>query len=176
MKLTVLSILILMLVAGLAMIQMDANTENQIQVLRETEMLTTQGLGPCEQVVNNADMAGGCGNESCNFERTHGSDSRQVDVYVKQTAVAYNKCSQGQHPFRDCLHKTDSNGNLKWQTCAIIKEYYKPIHPSSNLSGCDPIYYHTSKNVLEPDYFDRHGCDAGGGGGGGGGTVGSTTS
>ena len=30
MKLTVLSILILMLVAGLAMIQMDANTENQI--------------------------------------------------------------------------------------------------------------------------------------------------
>ena len=48
MKLTVLTILILMLMAGLAMIQMDANTENQIQVtenqiqvLGETEMLTT---------------------------------------------------------------------------------------------------------------------------------------
>lgn len=43
MKLTILSILILMLVAGLAMVQMDANTENKIQVLSETEMLKIQG-------------------------------------------------------------------------------------------------------------------------------------
>ncbi len=174
MKLTVLSILILLLVAGLVMIQMDANTENQIQVLRETEMLTTQGLGPgdCKYVTNNPDTTGYCGNKSCTLKSTYGFGSRKVDVYEKQTAVAYNKCSQGQHPFRDCLHKTDSNGNLEWQTCATIKEYHKPRHPSSNLSGCDPIYYHTSSNVLEPDYFDRHGCNAGGGGG----TAGSTTS
>ena len=182
MKLTVLTILILMLMAGLAMIQMDANTENQIQVtenqiqvLGETEMLTTQGLGHCEYVVNSADQTGNCSAESCTFKRTSGEDSQTVDVYEIKVAVAYNKCSAfNNRNVRDCWDRVKSDGiTPAIQRCAYINEYHKPS--SSNWSGCHDIYYFTTRDVLVQDVYDVPGCSWNPGGGGGG-TVGSTTS
>ena len=112
MKLTVLSILILMLVAGLAMIQMDANTENQIQVLRETEMLTTQGLGDCELAQWGTDVAGDCATKVC-FQLGF------FNLAAQQTGQDYMGC-RVQSNTMDCVEGAVFNpdGSVKKQTCA----------------------------------------------------------
>ena len=116
MKLTVLSILILMLVAGLAMIQMDANTENQIQVLRETEMLTTQGLGDCELAQWGTDVAGGCATRAC-FKLP-------LNLAAEVTGQDYLRCKDPSNTM-NCIEGTvyDDNGNPQTQTCAVLTLY-----------------------------------------------------
>ncbi len=150
MKLTVLSILILLLVAGLAMIQMDGNTENQIQVLRETEMLTTQGLGDCEEVVNSADVAGNCGSIPCTPAGNIGS----VYYYYKQTAIAYDKCD-GFNPYNttDCVLRKDISGNTIWQPCAELIYYSWHL-----LNGCDEMYRDYSYKIQVEDVSNVPGC------------------
>ena len=131
MKLTVLSILILMLVAGLAMIQMDANTEeanteNQIQVLRETEMLTTQGLGTCEEVVNEPARSGGCADISCRsagwWEITDPNMSQTiiVELFETQSGRAYERCGRFSWD-TDCV----PNPNTR-EHCATRILHYDP--------------------------------------------------
>ena len=167
MKITVLSILILLLVAGLAMIQMDANTENQIQVLRETEMLTTQGLGPgpCKYVENYADMTGFCGDILCDYS---GMDDTNTHYYYRQTAIAYDRCSVD-NPYNttDCVLRKDQDGNQMMQPCAEMTFY-----SASFQVGCDPLYQTGSYKVMTEDVSNVPGCSSGGGGGGwsGGGT------
>lgn len=156
MKLAVLSILILLLVAGLAMIQMDANTENQIQVLRETEMLTTQGLGVCQKLVNEADQPGDepCGDKSCYHLYTivvwNGSQPSLVDIFGWRRAVAYNQC-KGNDPDKDCF-----TNNNRSQKCAEVWEY------SDN--NCFS-FYAGPFDVQVPDVDEFWGCSYWGGGG-----------
>lgn len=173
MKITVLSILILMLMAGLAMVQIDANTEDQIQVLRETEMLTTQGLGVCQKLVTDADGLDEdpCGDKNCRWLywttiwvwEGEGSQRKWVpklvDVFGKRTAVAYNKC-EGQSFDKDCF----TNNNIPPQKCAEETEYLRAggINCGEVFKGPTP--------VMVPDVQEFWGCAGGGGGGGSGGT------
>ena len=58
-----------MFIAGFAMVKMDANTDNQIQVLSKTEMLTTHGgeeINPCQERSNVADGEDGPRASECN--------------------------------------------------------------------------------------------------------------
>ena len=176
MKLTVLSILILLLVAGLAMIQMDANTknqsqvtENQIQVLRETEMLTTQGLGICEEVVNNPATTGRCADVPCKLVGIDGFGSQAKPVYVEHTAVAYNKCDNYSiNNITNCVQKQDQHGNPIPIPCAEVRKYHW---------ACINMYQFDFSTIDENDVENVPGCAWGlGGGGGGGGTGGDTTS
>ena len=181
MKLTVLSILILIFVAGLAMIQMDANTENQIQVtenqiqlLRETEMFTTQGLGLCEYLVKRPDETGNCGNISC--KKVEGSSV----VYHDQTAVAYNKCT-GFNPrnVRDCFPRVRSDGiTPAMQICANVDVYVRTNNSSQDAkkSDCHDDFYFTSYAIRVQDVYDTIGCDWKPSGGGGYVPVGGTSS
>ena len=160
MKLTVLSILILLLVAGLAMIQMDANTENQSQVLRETEMLTTQGLGTCQKVVNRADTTGVCADKWCYeigfYELTDESQSQPIilPIYGIQWAVAYDQCG-GFDRFMDCVPEGTR------QPCANGAAYL----------NCYDVNSYLYTYVIEaPDVQVVPGCPFGGGTGGTGGT------
>ena len=132
MKITVLSILIFMLVAGLAMIQMDANTEdanteNQIQVLRETEMLTTQGLGTCETVVQGAARFGHCAEKSCQsigwYEVPQEGMSQPllVELFITQSTIAHNQCGKFSWT-TDCV----PNMNVPQIPCASGILYYDP--------------------------------------------------
>lgn len=113
--------------AGLAMVQMDSNTENQIQVLRENEMLTTQGLGICERVVGGKDAVGDCADIACHtIASILGVPTRKA----KHVAVPYDKC-RGFDPVRDCfeIQKFDKDGNELLQVCAIRYEYAVSCHP-----------------------------------------------
>ena len=161
MKLTVLTILILMLMAGLAMIQMDANTENQIQVLRETEMLTTQGLGPCEQVLSHTDQPRDpCGDKECHYRGTvqieADSQTHTLHVYGIQWAIAYNQCG-GYHPNKDCVHKIRNN-QLQWQLCALVEVYLDQF--------CEGVLWDYEAEETQ-DFENIQGCPNSGGGGGG---------
>ena len=127
MKISVLTILILMLMAGLAMVQMDANTENQIQVLSETEMLTTQGLGVCEIVVGpNKDPVGDCADKAC---YTVTSVLGIAYTLAKHVADPYEKC-KGFDPNHDCfeLIVKDEDCNELFQACAYKHEYRFACH------------------------------------------------
>ena len=127
MKITVLSILILMFMAGLAMVQMDANTENQFQVLSETEMLTTQGFGACQRVVGDKDTDGVCADKACYTVASTLGVSR---IKRKRVAEKYTKC-KGVDPTRDCFYilDIDDDGMIDTQICAKVFQYAVSCHP-----------------------------------------------
>ena len=115
-----------MLVAGLAMVQMDANTENKIQVLSETEMLITQGalsVNGCEEKAfvypgdpNRWDI---CKTKDCQtFWNGFGWAS------YKQKGDIYTWCTGVKNPSKDCV--TASNINEGLQSCGVRQEYWGP--------------------------------------------------
>ena len=123
-------------------------------------MLTTQGLGDCEQVVNYTDQPGDpCGDRSCystgqTITIQIDSQTYTVPLYGIRTAVAYNKCG-GYHPSRDCVHKI-RNGQLQWQTCAEIELYVD--------ENC-MINWWGTKVEKARDFENIWGCPNSGGGG-----------
>lgn len=148
MKISVLTILILTLMAGLAMVQMDANTENHIQVLSETEMLTTQGLGACEIVVGpNKDPVGDCADKAC---YTVKSVFGIAYTLAKHVADPYEKC-KGFDPNHDCfeLIVKDKDGNKLLQVCA-----YKHVY----RFACHGLLRVKTLALPRPFVDDRPGC------------------
>ena len=154
MKITVLTITILMLVAGLAMVQMDANTENQIQVLRETEMLTTQGLGDCEIATFDTDAAGKCATKAC----------FQIPLFnlaAELTAQDYSRCRVKSDAW-DCIEgiQFKPDGTIETQICAEGPLYRDGI--------CDPKNKIGKLTIIEElSAVSVPGCDNNNGGGGG---------
>ena len=145
------------------MIQMDANTENQIQVLRETEMLTTQGLGECERVIKEPDVFGDCSDIDCypTNAAEAGSSSTWVPEFAERKAVAYNKCD-GHYPTRDCFETiVIINGKRELQTCAEWNFYHW---------ACDRAHKYFSYPITRATVSDKPGCGAGDGIGTGGST------
>ena len=126
MKITVLSILILMLVAGLAMVQMDANTENQIKKMSETEMLKTQGsyaVDGCEEFshvpVNSPHRTDFCKTKDCQtIWNGLGWSS------YKQWGHAYVWCLGKVNNSKDCL--TANREGEGYQECGRKREYWGP--------------------------------------------------
>lgn len=51
MKWPVFALVLLALMVGITMVQVDSNTESRFQPLNEAEMLTTQGAGDCEKTI-----------------------------------------------------------------------------------------------------------------------------
>ena len=151
MKITVLTILILTLMAGLAMIQMDANTENQIQVLRETEMLTTQGLGPCEVATLDTDLVGGCATKAC-------FPLGILNWAAERTGEDYTACRVKSNDF-DCIVGAVFNpdGTVNMQTCANGTIYRNGV--------CVPANKITTYKVRRHHAVSVHGCDDDDGGG-----------
>ena len=98
-------------------------------MLRETEMLTTQGLGTCEQVVSHTDQPNEtCGDKSCHYRGTiqiQIDSQNLLDIYGIQWAIAYNQCG-GYHSNQDCVEKM-RNGQLQWQPCAQVQVYLESV-------------------------------------------------
>jgi len=65
MKLTFYAILILALIAGLALLQVDSNTDTPFQALSQTEMLATRGAGTCETYRPVYPSSGSCASSDC---------------------------------------------------------------------------------------------------------------
>jgi len=65
MKLTFYAILILALIAGLALLQVDSNTDTPFQALSQTEMLATRGAGTCETYRPVYPSSGSCSSSDC---------------------------------------------------------------------------------------------------------------
>ena len=135
-----------MLVAGLAMMQMDANSENQMQALHETEMVTTQGLGLCKRVVGGKDSVGYCADKAC-FQ----IPSQEVfDKMAEIVAKPYMKC-KGVASRHDCFeYRVFKDGKEILQICALFKEYAVICHPQLLLKTTA----RGSRFV-----FDRPGCN-----------------
>ena len=169
MKITVLTILILMLMAGLAMVQMDANTENQIQVLRETEMLTTQGAAPqvdeCTErsYVYDGDpgpKSWACKSSDCVNETDISSGA---EFSYKIDGYGYNWCMGQANVNTDCKIWPRSIG---YQNCALLTAYWghdcidneEWRHRYCKWIKINPV---TNEPRAVP-------CNNGGGGGGGG--------
>ena len=135
MKITVLTITILMLVAGLAMVQMDANTENQIQVLRETEMLTTQGLGvDCKRPwPNDVPAHNKCKPKDCHVVVSINGIPLIVSERVSHV---YEQCTLFS-PIDECVPKIfkHEDGSLEqiWQPCATTTYYWFVCDPGTKL-------------------------------------------
>jgi hypothetical protein len=128
MKITVLTILILMLMAGLAMVQMDANTENQIQVLRETEMLTTQGAATQVDECTERSFVpeGGIGPKSWACDSSNGCVNETdihngIDFSYKIVGVGYNWCMGQVNVNKDCNIWPRERG---FQRCAAVLSYW----------------------------------------------------
>lgn len=123
MKITVLTILILMFMAGLAMVQMDANTDNQIQVLSETEMLTTHGgeeINACEERSNVGDGEEGPGADLCDSFGCRNIMEDGVWISYKQGASGYVWCMGLPNANFDCKIWDVPQGT---QECALQKQY-----------------------------------------------------
>ena len=146
---------------GLAMIQMDANTENQIQVLSETEILTTrgQGDGDCEVPFLNPDpQHDKCKNKDCYYVIPLLIASK----HVKRT---YLTCGR-KDPNHDCreisvIHnpgKPDEWREIMKQTCADQYFYLFVCHDDTQFDT----------DVIEvPLVVAVAGCKKDDGGGGG---------
>ena len=113
--------------AGLAMVQMDANTENQIQVLSETDMITTQGAAPQVTECTEASYVydGGFGPKSwlCNSsdcENLTDIDSGLVYSF-KQDGFGYDWCMGQANLRKNCEIWPTANGV---QVCALVKLYW----------------------------------------------------
>lgn len=116
-----------MLIAGLAMVQMDANTENQFQVLSEIEMLKTQGafsVDACEEFTHVAE-----GDQN----RHENCKTKDCQTYwngwgwssYKQRGHTYVWCNGATvNPAKDCL--TATNEEEGYQECAERQEYWGP--------------------------------------------------
>ena len=144
MKITVLTILILMLMAGLAIVQMDANTENQIQVLSETEMLTTQGLGACQLAQHGPDDDGECADKACYVVLP------LPHIVAKHEAMAYKRCKDPS-PNNDCIevHVFNENGEELAQVC-VVKKYY--------FFSCETGTFFKAVPVEKPFFGTVPGC------------------
>ena len=127
MKLTVLSILIFMLLAGLAMVQMDANTDNHIQELSETEMLTTHGTATteaCERRTNVGDGEDGPRSNICNSKDCWLEWNGQGWSSFKQIGLGYVWCMGEYDANNDCYIFDIDQGT---QDCAFRQEYWGPF-------------------------------------------------
>ena len=149
MKITVLSVFILMLAAGLAMIQMDANTENQFQVLNETEMLATQGFGDCERVVHLPAADGECADKRC-YTVTRIKNTPFPYIVAKHVALKYYHCGAFD-PNKECFEfqLVDENGKEHVQYCARKHEYY---------FICSPLLHIKTLSLERPWVQEKPGC------------------
>ena len=128
MKITVLTILILIFMAGLALVQMDANTENQIQVLSEKEMFRTQGAATTDICEKDKFVEDGhpkrldfCKTKDCQLEWTgFGWKS------YKQFGHLYNWCLDNFNRNWNCKTAEWGNINEGTQSCGHRQEYIGP--------------------------------------------------
>ena len=131
MKLTVFAILLLALMGGLILVQIDSNAKTPFETLSGAEMLATQGAGLCEEWGYTEDDWGDpCGDTDC---RNHWWYS------VKREGKQYALCgidSTTRHCDYDWKHK---------QTCAVKIVYVGPscIGPSKsiNLTKASPFSF-----------------------------------
>lgn len=81
MKSTIFAILVLVLMIGLTLVEMNANPQTQFQTLSDTEMLSTQGVGDgCEEYRITSEEHDFCASKACDtWWNGHGwSSSRRI--------------------------------------------------------------------------------------------------
>lgn len=117
MKSTIFAILVVVLMAGLTLVEMNANTPTPFSVLTDAEMLTTQGAGRCPTLVTCIE-GGSCSQEDCD---PHWSTLTSV----KQEARGYECCSEYVRSDTEMCRYHDTSLNL--QICAIRYHYSNPF-------------------------------------------------
>lgn len=139
MKLIVYMLVLLSLTGGIVLTYVDSNTELSLQSLSDTEMLETQGAGPCEIIAFcfNVGVGNWCGSTPCRTSWKHLTSK-------KQEAVAYLCCIPTAWFKIDCVVNGD-----ELQKCAEVFDYFFPLcvgpsiivpHPISDRKeqpGCD---------------------------------------
>ena len=119
MRLTVFATLILTLIVGLTLVQMDANTNTAFQPLSDAEMFATQGAGrsvsPCTQMQIGSHLADRpeCGDKPC---------------FREWTGKGWLSYIQEGHEFAICLGGSSSTDCITTdeytQICALKYEYH----------------------------------------------------
>ena len=112
MKSTIFAILVFVLMIGLTLIKMNANTETPFQALSAAEILTTQGAGSCEDWgIYESEWGEPCGDSDC---RDHWWYS------VSREGKEYRYCGVAASD-RDCRMVAANK-----QTCAIKRVHLGP--------------------------------------------------
>ena len=119
MRLTVFATFILVLMVGLTLVQMDANTNTAFQPLSDAEMLATQGAGrnvsACTRMQKGSHFA----------DRPECAD---IDCFPQWTGKGHMSYIQEAHEFAVCLGKSSSLDCITTdeytQVCALRYEYH----------------------------------------------------
>ena len=115
MKSTFFAILVLVLMIGLTLVEMNANTQTPFQALSEAEMLTTQGAGACEREKTEFVNAGHCASIACEtWWNGLGWSSKRMSGGSKIICGTRST-------IKDCFETGENN-----QLCAEGAQYYGP--------------------------------------------------
>lgn len=120
MKSTIFAILVVVLMAGLTLVQMNADTETPFEVLTDAEMFTTQGAGYCPSQIYCIEGRSGysCSQKDCDPDWS-------TLTSVKQEAQGYECCSSRYDSDTVACRSDDSLANL--QVCATRYHYANPF-------------------------------------------------
>ena len=137
MKWTIGSLVLLALVVGLAMVQVDSNTESRFQPLNEAEMLTTRGANtPCADYII-VNWSGSCYSSGCVT-----SPGGAYQQYASRHAICG---AQGSSSSRDCKTGTYN------QECGHTRHY--------ESSWCISWFYVYSTYLYTNEVWSQPGCN-----------------